>query len=162
MARYSKDFQVIPARKVGDSGSRYTLLSPAEIVFMFVGSALRKEIIREQGVPPGNFRQDRIYLRTNRGIYCSTYRSLTALCARFGPDLFLCIQRSLAINICTAQEIDFGEKQISVAFANGSLVWLNVSRRHIKILRQGLFFPREKKGRKTKGRSGLKDDRLGK
>lgn len=152
MARYSKDFQMLPARKVGDSGSRYILVSPDDIVFVFVGSALRNGLIPEQGVPSVAFRQDRLYLCTNKGIYSSSYRSLAALCDRIGPALFLCIQRSLAINIRAVREIDFREKQIGIAVTNGSLLWLNVSRRHIKIFRQRLFFPGEERRKNTKDR----------
>lgn len=132
--------QIIPARKLGGPESRFTLLLPKDVAFVFVGAALFNELIKAAGKQPSVFKPQRLYLRTRAGAYyVSTHRSMKDLVSRFTPGRFLPIQQSLAVNIHFVREIDFREKQIGLLLADQKIVWLTISRRYIKPIRERLF-----------------------
>jgi hypothetical protein len=141
MAKGSANLHILAVRKLGGSEYRYTLISPSEVAFVFLGSALRRGLIPGSGTLLQSVRANRLYLRTGKGVYFSSHRSLRDLCGHLDPEAFLTIQRSLAINIRKAQEVDFREKQIGMMNADGTLSWFTVSRRYIKGLRQKLLLP---------------------
>lgn len=146
MRKPKTSFQIIPVRKLDRSEHRFTLLSPSDIAFVFVGSALIRGRVGVTGVQSKAFKPDRLYLRTTSGAYFSTFhRSLKELCHRLDSNLFQSIQKSLVVNIQKAKEIDFREKQIGIALIDGSLVWLNISRRQMARLRRRLFYPAKKR-----------------
>jgi hypothetical protein len=147
MVRDAEHLQIIAVRRLDDSDSRYTLISPADIAFIFVGSALHKGFVPCRAVFSEAVRSDRLYLRTGKGVYGTSYRSLRNLCNRLSPESFFPIQRSLAINIRNAREVDFREKQIGITITDGALIWLDVSRRYIRALRQRILLPAKVTGK---------------
>ncbi len=141
MVKDSANPQILAVRKLGGSEYRYILISPSEVAFVFLGTALRRGLVPDSGILSKVVRADRLYLRTGKGFYFSAYRSLKEFCSHLNPEAFLTIQRSLAINIRKAREVDFREKQIGIMNADGTLSWFTVSRRYIKGLRQRLLLP---------------------
>lgn len=144
MLKQPGPLQIIPARKLGGSEHRFTLLAPEDIAFVFVGAALFHELIKDAAKCAALFKAQRLYLRAQAGdYYVSPHRSIKDLCCRFTPGRFLPIQQSLAVNIHFVREIDFREKQIGLLFADQKIVWLTISRRYIKPIRDCLFCPLE-------------------
>lgn len=141
MASDSVTLQIFAVRKPGGSEHRYTLITPSDVVFVFLGSALHRGLVPDSGVPCEVIRANRLYLRTGKGVFLSAHRSLRDLCGQVDPDAFLPIHRGLAVNIRKAREVDFTEKQIGMMSADGAFIWLNVSRRYIKGLREKLLLP---------------------
>ncbi|MEW6684436.1 MAG: LytTR family DNA-binding domain-containing protein [Nitrospirota bacterium] len=141
MAGDSATLQILAVRKPGGPEHRYTLIAPSDVAFVFLGSVLHRGLIPDNGVPSQTVRADRLYLRTARGVYLATHRSLRDLCGHVDPDAFLTIHRGLAVNIRKVREVDFKEKQIGIMNADGTFSWLNVSRRYIKGLRRKLLLP---------------------
>lgn len=125
----------IAARKIGyDKGieGRFTLLAVRDILYLFTSGALspKRTVIDAKWNTAKLFSPGRVYLRTAQGLFVTRYRSLAKILARLEPGTFHSVQKSLVINVLKVSEIAFSTKLKQVGMvANGTVEWLNVSRR---------------------------------
>lgn len=110
-----------------------------EACYVFVGSALSREIIRAPWIKPRLFRRGRVYLRGPKGLYVTDHRSLTEFRDLLDPYLLMPIDQSLLVNIKTRPRprVSFRERIMSFVFSHGTEA-LTISRRHVSPLRKRL------------------------
>lgn len=136
----------LAVRKADLSEDRYVLVATDDIVFAFSRGALslQQALISAPWTRQQIFHADRIYLRTSRGgPFVTQFKSLSELQARLDAEKFFALHKSVLVNIQKLTEIDLSGrlKQVGVSLTNGSVEWLTVSRRAVRILRPLLGLP---------------------
>lgn len=148
----------IAGRKLDASEDRYVLISTSEILYLFLGYAMSSGVIRAPSMGQLRFRKDRVYVRTQRGIFVTNYSSLKDLRDRLDPQLFSPIYKSLVVNLQRISIVEFSRnvKEVGFALPDGSLETLIVSRRYFRGLRSRLGFSKKTRGKQAdikRGRS---------
>jgi hypothetical protein len=133
----------LAVRKADESGGGHTLISVDEVLYIFLGSAPSRGLVRAAWSPAATLRPDAVYLRTAKDLFVTHYRSLAEVQKRLDPRQFLPIHQSIIVNILKIAEIDDAgkAKHVGVTVADGSREWLIVSRRSFPTLREELGIP---------------------
>ena len=139
----------LAVRKTDESGGGHTLISVDEVLYLFLGNAPSRGLVRAAWSRAATLRPDGVYLRTAKDLFVTHYRSLADVQKRLDPRQFLPIHQSIIVNLLKIAEIDdTGKaKYVGVTIADGSKERLAVSRRLLPTLRQELGIPPRRKRR---------------
>jgi hypothetical protein len=139
----------IEACLLGGREGQLILLPPADISYIFLGSAIPtelRELCREKGweIDP-----KRVYVRTPRGVYSTLYRRLSEFgraLVEGGCRVFAAIGRKRMVNVQKITVLSTGSKVPSLLFtaSDGRTEMLTVSRRSWQVLRRRLNLPRRR------------------
>ena len=134
----------IAVHKLGSNGvnrERLTLISTDEILFCFTAGAFsnRRMVISASWGQTKVFRAGTVYLRTDKGLFATRFRTLARLARRLDHNNFGAIHQSILVNLPKITDIYFAARLKQVAIGvNGSREELTVSRRYLKFLRRKL------------------------
>ena len=127
--------------KLGPNGvyrERLTIIPTEEILFCFTAGAFsrRRIVISASWGQAGVFRPGLVYVRTDKGLFATRFRTLARLASRLDHNNFNAIHQSVLVNIPKIINAEFKTrlKQVAVG-VNGSTEQLTVSRRYLKSLR---------------------------
>jgi DNA-binding LytR/AlgR family response regulator len=120
-----------------------------EILYLFAGYSPSRGLIDAAWVRAQILRRDRLYLRTAKDLFVTSYRSLASLEGALDPRQFVRIHQSITVNLLKIAEIDEGgkRKRVAVIAADGTKEWLAISRRSLPPFRILLGMP----GRRAAG-----------
>jgi hypothetical protein len=137
---------VIAAHPMGSPpDERVVVIRVADILYAFRGSAISQHLIDVGWRRQHDFDDDRIYLRTKRGVFLTHFRSLKQLSESLDPQIFTPVHQNILINLNAnavwAVELHARVKTVDIAPGDGSVESLRISRRHLPSLRKRLGMP---------------------
>jgi len=149
--RSSAPLDRIPVQALGAGEGQITLLPPGEISYAFLGSAAPTELLAICREKRWCLEAGRVYLRTARAIYRTSYRRLAELGRELepsGPRLFFPIGRACFVNTMKIAALDTAGRTPLLVFhaADGSKEMLMVTRRAWPALRERLRLRRRSGG----------------
>ena len=120
---------------------RVTFIATDEILFCFTAGAFsnRRIVISASWGQAKVFRPGLVYIRTNKGLFATRFRTLARFASRLDHANFNTIHQSVVVNIPKIIHAEFKTrlKQVAVG-VNGSTEQLTVARRFLKRLRDRL------------------------
>jgi len=131
----------IAVHQVGAEGGgreRLSIIPVHEILFCFTAGAIssRRIVISASWGQTRAFRAGTVYVRTDKGLFATRFRTLARFASRLDHNNFGTIHRSVLVNLPKIIDVYFAArlKQVSIG-VNGSKEELTVSRRNLKFLR---------------------------
>lgn len=130
--------------KLGPNGvyrERLTIIPTEEILFCFTAGAFsrRRIVISASWGQAGVFRPGLVYVRTDKGLFATRFRTLARLASRLDHNNFHTIHQSVLVNLLKITDLDIGSRLKPVTVrVNGSTEQITVGRRYLKPLRPKL------------------------
>lgn len=130
--------------KLGPNGvyrDRLTLIPSEQILYCFTSGAItsRRMLIGANWVQAQVFRPGIVYVRTDKGLFATRYRTLTGLLRQLDPSDFGAVHQSIVVNIPKIIDIDLAARLKMLRVGNnGTTERLTISRRYLKSLRPKL------------------------
>lgn len=114
---------------------RLTVVSTAEINFFFTAGAIssRRMVISAAWGQVRVFRPGIVYLRTDRGLFATRFRTLTGLVRQLDRNSFGACHQSVVVNLSRVIDVDRAArlKMVRVG-SNDTTEGLTISRRYLK------------------------------
>ena len=143
-----QDFLTVIAAYPADSPSdaRVVAVQTTDIHYAFRGSAVSQRLIVADWRRQYHFNDNRVYLRTRRGLFRTQFRSLQKLSERLDPRSFTEIHQNILLNLSARAVLSFElqakVKTVDLAPGDGSVESLKISRRHLTSLKAKLGMSR--------------------
>jgi hypothetical protein len=124
------------------SEQRIVVIRVTDILYAFRGSAVSQHLIDADWRRQYRFNDNRVYLRTKRGVFLTHFRSLQKLSERLDPQAFAQVHQNILVNlkasVVLAVELHARIRAVYIALSDNSVESLRISRRHLASLRAKL------------------------
>lgn len=86
-------------KRIDEEDGRYYVTPLCEVRLVFLGSAVHSDLVTTTGYVPALFRPNRVYIRTNSGLYLTRFRSMEACESALTQANFAWARQSLLFNL---------------------------------------------------------------